>query len=116
MGWLDDITDSTGMSLSKLRETVKDKEAWRAEVHEVLQRVEHNLVREQQKFLKYVFKSISFSIDKFRKKKIPPMHTVEKVCEDMAERDLKMQALKMGVMCPQAKQCSQPPEAVGSKG
>ena len=69
MGWLDNITDSTGMSLSKLRETVKDKEAWHAEVNEVLQRVEHNLAREQQKFLKYVFKSISFSIDKFRKKK-----------------------------------------------
>ena len=96
MGWLDNITDSTGMSLSKLRETVKDKEAWHAEVNEVLQRVEHNLAREQQKFLKYVFKSISFSIDKFRKKKIPSMHTVEKGCEDMGERDLKMQALKMG--------------------
>ena len=53
------------------------------------QRVGHNLAREQ-KFLTYVFKSISFSIDKFRKKKFPSMHTVEKVCEDMAERDLKM--------------------------
>ena len=74
------------------------------------QRVGHDLAREQ-KFLTYVFKSISFSIDKFRKKKFPSMHTVEKVCEDMAERDLKMQALKMGVMWPRAKQCSQIPEA-----
>ena len=35
MRWLDDTTDSVDLRLSKIRETVKNREAWHAAVHSV---------------------------------------------------------------------------------
>ena len=47
MRWLDSITDSVDMNLSKLCEVVKDREAWLLQSMG-LQRVSHSFVTEQQ--------------------------------------------------------------------
>ena len=49
MRWLDNITSSMDMSLSKLQETVKDSETWHIAVNRVTEKG-HDLVTEQQQF------------------------------------------------------------------
>ena len=46
MRWLDGITDAMDMNLGKLREMVKDREAWCASVH-VVAKSGHDLTTEQ---------------------------------------------------------------------
>ena len=58
MRWLDKITDSVDMNLSKLWETAENRGAWCATVHEVTE--SHDLMNEQQQI--YIYKADSLAV------------------------------------------------------
>ena len=60
MRWLDSITDSMAMNLSKLQEILKDREDWHA-AFMGSQRVRHDLATEQSSPLKLLIHSVNTS-------------------------------------------------------
>ena len=73
MSWLDGITDAIDMTLSKLREMVRDREAWRAAVHGS-QRVRHDCVTEYQQASHLLRVSCNQVEDVFFPSLSPPHH------------------------------------------
>ena len=67
MGWTDGITDSTDISLSKLQEMVKDREAWHAAVHGVTNsrtRLSNRTIPPSFGFINALFKVMHYYVSK----------------------------------------------------
>ena len=65
MRWLDGISDSVDLSLNKLQEIVKDRDAWHVLVMG-LQRVGHDLTTGQQQQLSQMNKSVILNVMRLR--------------------------------------------------
>ena len=59
MRWLDSNTNARNMNLGKVQETVKDREAWHAEVHRVA-RVRHDWMTEQHQQQQLLVSQLKF--------------------------------------------------------
>ena len=62
MSWLDSITDAMNMNLGKLREIVRDREAWHAAVHGLTEESDVDwMTKQQQKLWMKQFGSLRWS-------------------------------------------------------
>ena len=79
--WLDGITDSMDMSLSKLQEIVKDREAWRAAVHGIIQLSDWTATIHKLKQLSFRVCTLSVHPDQWFSKDSHQPRNISVICE-----------------------------------